>query len=280
MITITPVTKIEDKERIAILDTSSIAFMQLLSSKGIRPDTILKDYELILIPEWVLTEVNDSEGRARYLQEMIDGGYPVRSIAEERYSDLTFGEEGNLLQIVLASTQLLGRLRSYLRRFVEATDILDTEAYSYWIKKLYEDWPLQGEELSSGRIRKKNAGEVSITILTEVISWYYPETEALTVYSQDRDAFEFQRRAEASLREVFTSRTPVPVSFKSNDAILCQLYREGEINISDIKSYRKDERKITYSKEQPDHSVILVTEQVDNDDFVDLVQDQTVHIIF
>ena len=280
MITITPVTKIEDKERIAILDTSSIAFMQLLSSKGIRPDTILKDYELILIPEWVLTEVNDSEGRARYLQEMIDRGYPVRSIAEERYSDLTFGEEGNLLQIVLASTQLLGRLRSYLRRFVEATDILDTEAYSYWIKKLYEDWPLQGEELSSGRIRKKNAGEVSITILTEVISWYYPETEALTVYSQDRDAFEFQRRAEASLREVFTSRTPVPVSFKSNDAILCQLFREGEINISDIKSCRKDERKITYSKEQPDHSVILVTEQVDNDDFVDLVQDQTVHIIF
>lgn len=83
--------------------------------------------------------------------------------------------------------------------------------------------------MSSGRTKRKNAGEVSITILAEVVSWYYPKTEALTVYSQDSDTYEFQRKAEGNLREIFTSRTPVPVSYKSNDAILCQLFREGEI---------------------------------------------------
>ena len=31
--------------------------------------------------------------------------------------------------------------------------------------------------------KKKNAGEVSITILAEIVSWYYPETKTLTVYS-------------------------------------------------------------------------------------------------
>lgn len=278
--TITKITNIDNKKHIALLDTSSISFMQGLDEKGIPSEDILKDYDLILIPEWVLVEVNDAEGRANYLQKLIELGYPIHSIAEEDYPNLANNEEGNLYQIVLASAYQIGRIKSYLRRFVEKADILDMDAYKNWINKLYDEWPIQGQMLSSGRIKKKNAGEISITILAEVVSWYYPETEALTIYSQDRDTYEFQRKAETSLREVFTSRMPVPVSYKSNDAILCQLFRDGKISIENLGNYRKDIRKITYSKVQDDHSVILVTEVVDNDLFIDLVQDTSVHIIF
>lgn len=278
--TITKITNIDNKKHIALLDTSSISFMQGLDEKGIPSEDILKDYDLILIPEWVLVEVNDAEGRANYLQKLIELGYPIHSIAEEDYPNLANNEEGNLYQIVLASAYQIGRIKSYLRRFVEKADILDMYAYKNWINKLYDEWPIQGQMLSSGRIKKKNAGEISITILAEVVSWYYPETEALTIYSQDRDTYEFQRKAETSLREVFTSRMPVPVSYKSNDAILCQLFRDGKISIENLGDYRKDIRKITYSKVQDDHSVILVTEVVDNDLFIDLVQDTSVHIIF
>ena len=280
MMTITRITSIDNKKHIALLDTSSISFMQGLEAKGIPSDDILKDYDLVLIPEWVLVETNDAEGRANYLQKLIELGYPIHSIAEEDYSSLANQEEGNLYQIVLASTYQIGRIKSYLRRFVEKSDVLDMDAYKDWINKLYDEWPIPGQMLSSDRIKKKNAGEVSITILAEVVSWYYPETEALTIYSQDGDTYEFQRKAEASLREIFTSRTPVPVSYKSNDAILCQLFREGKISIDNLGDYRKDIRKITYSKVQDDHSVILVTEVVDNDLFLDLVQDTSVHIIF
>lgn len=280
MMTITKITDIDNKKHVALLDTSSISFMQGLHEKGVASDEILKDSDLILIPEWVLTEIKDAEGRARYLQQLIDLGYPIYSIAEEDYSNLTYQEEGNLYQIVLASTYQIGRIKSYLRRFVEKDDVLDMDAYRDWIKKLYDEWPIPGQVLSSGRIKKKNAGEVSITILAEVVSWYYPETEALTIYSQDSDTYEFQRKAEASLREVFATRTPVPVSYKSNDAILCQLFREGKIGAENIGEYRKDMRKITYSKVQDDYSVILVTEVVDNDLFLELVQDRSVHIIF
>lgn len=129
-------------------------------------------------------------------------------------------------------------------------------------------------------LKKKNTGEVSITILAEIVSWYYPETKALTVYSQDRDTYEFQRKAEADLRDIFASRIPVPVSYKSNDAILCQLVRDGKISLENLNDYRKDVRKITYSKEQDDHSIVLVTELVDNELFAQLVADKTVHIIF
>ena len=214
-----------NKKHIALLDTSSISFMQGLQKKGIRLDGILMDYDLILIPQWVLIEINDAEGRADYVQSLINAGYPIYCIAEEAYSDLTGYEEGNLYQIVLASTALLGRVRTYLRRFIEKTDPLDMEEYSKWIKKLYEEWPVAENVRLMNREKKKNAGEVSLTILTEVLSWYYPDTEELTVYSQDRDIYEFQRKAEEILREIFTLRTPVPVSYKSNDAILCQLYR-------------------------------------------------------
>lgn len=280
MMTITRITNIDNKKHIALVDASSISFMQGLEAKGIQADYILKDYDLILIPEWVLVEINDAEGRTNYLQKLIELGYPIHSIAEEDYSDLANNEEGNLYQIVLASTYQIGRIKSYLRRFVEKEDALDMDAYKDWINKLYDEWPIPGQMLSSGRTKKKNAGEVSITILSEVVSWYYPETEALTVYSQDSDTYEFQRKAETSLKEIFTSRTHVPVSYKSNDAILCQLFRDGKISIENLGDYRKDIRRITYSKVQDDHSVILVTEVVDNDLFLELVQDTSVHIIF
>ena len=277
---ITKITELDGKRHIALLDTSSISFMQGLSEKGLQVEAILKDYDLILIPEWVLTEINDAPGRADYVQKLIDEEYPIYCIEEGTYTDLANGEEGNLYQIVLASTSRLARIRSYLRKYVGKADPLDMDAYRDWIKKLYDEWPIPGETLSNGRIRKKNAGEVSITILAEIVSWYYPETKALTIYSQDGDTYEFQRKAEAELRDVFATRTPVPVSYKSNDAILCQLVRNGNINIDNLGDYRKDVRKITYSKEQDDHSIVLVTELVDNALFAQLVDDETVRIIF
>lgn len=280
MLEIAKITEIDNKRHIALLDTSSISFMQGLQTKGLQPETVLKDYDLILIPEWVLAEINDAVGRADYVQGLIEQGYPIFSIAEEKYSDLANNEEGNLYQIVLASTCQIARIRSYLRRYVDKADPLDMDAYKDWINKLYEEWPISDQVLSSGRIKKKNAGEVSITILAEIVSWYYPETKALTVYSQDRDTYEFQRKAEADLRDIFASRIPVPVSYKSNDAILCQLVRDGKINPKNLNDYRKDVRKITYSKEQVDHSIVLVTELVDNELFGQLVADKTVHIIF
>lgn len=280
MIEIKEITEIGNKKHIALLDTSSVSFMQGLQMKGLEPEIVLKDYDLILIPEWVLAEIKDADGRAAYVRDLVAQGYPVFRIAEENYSELANSEEGNVYQIVLASTHQIARLRSYLRRYVEKADKLDLDSYKEWIHRLYEEWPISNEVLSSGRVKKKNAGEISITILAEVVSWYYPETEALTVYSQDRDTYEFQRKAEACLREIFTSRTPVPVSYKSNDAILCQLIRNGKINLETLSDFRKDIRKITYSKEQEDQSVILVTELVDNELFAQLVTDKTVHIIF
>lgn len=105
MLEITKITEIDNKRHIALLDTSSISFMQGLQTKGLQAETILQDYDLILIPEWVLAEINDAVGRADYVQGLIEQGYPIFNIEEERYSDLANNEENNLYQIVLASTR-------------------------------------------------------------------------------------------------------------------------------------------------------------------------------
>lgn len=197
------------------MDTSSISFIQNLQNKGIKIDSILKDYELILIPGWVLAEIEDAPGRAEFIRNLVDGGYPIYYIAEENYSELTGYEEGNLYEIVSASVSLIGQIKSYLRKLREGKDL-----------------------------------------------------------------YKFYLEAEARIRKQFASKIPAPVSYKSNDCILCQLFREGEIKKDDIRECRKDERKITYSKEQSDHSTVLVTEILDNDKFIDLIKNESVHIIF
>ncbi len=70
MTEIPEIIKIENKSHIAILDTSSISFMQILYAKGLKPEEILKDYDLILIPKWVLAEINDAAGRVNYVHEL------------------------------------------------------------------------------------------------------------------------------------------------------------------------------------------------------------------
>ncbi len=277
---VTPVESINHKRHIAILDTSSVSFMHGLKAAGIEAETVLRAYDLILIPEWVLIEIKDSEGREAYVQSLISKGYPIFRIAEEKYSELANYEEGNLYQIVLASTYQIAAVKSYLRRFVEKKDPIDMDAYKDWINRLYEEWPISDQILESGRIRKKNAGEISITVLAEVISWYSSEIESLTIYSQDSDTYAFQCKAEALLQKIFTSKVPLHISYKSNDAILCQLFREGKISLGSVQTYRKDVRKITYSKEQEDYSNALITEIIDNEKYVELIKDNSVHIIF
>lgn len=269
-----------DKKHIAIMDTSSISFLQNMAMNGVKSERVLKDYDLIIVPNWVLTEINDAPGRADYLNTLIDQGFPIYRIMEEDYSQLCDYEEGNLYKIIYASVSMLAPIKSYLRRYVEKNDPLDMEAYQTWIKKLYKEWPISGDILSNGRKRKKNAGEVSITILAIVLSCYYPNIQTLTIFSQDSDTYIFVRNAQSNLKFNFYERISIPIAFKSNDAILCQLYRQADIGMNDIFVYRKNERKLLYCKVQVDYSVILAQERISIDCFVRLIQDDSVFIVF
>ena len=54
---------------------------------------------------------------------------------------------------------------------MKKNDPLEMEEYAVWMNRMYQEWPLRGTTTRSGREKKKNAGEISLTILAEVFSW-------------------------------------------------------------------------------------------------------------
>ena len=53
----------------------------------------------------------------------------------------------------------------------------------------------------------------------------------------------------------------------------------SESRIDKVNEMRTDERTVTYTKRRKDSSTILVTQKVDNEQFLELLKDATVQII-
>ncbi len=270
--------------KIALMDNSALAFMHELSQKSYPSDRILEIYDLILIPKWVMEEIEDSTYRSNYVEQLQAQGYPVHWIDETKYGTFVNDEDVNLYYIVEAAVSRVSELMRYLRRNVKTEDLLDLPSAEEWMKRLYDEWPIPRRTLSTGRVLKKNAGEISLTILAEVFAWYHEEVDSLTIYTQDTDAHEFQVNAERKLADssefapMLTS--PISVAFKSNDFILCQMYREGALTLEAVRQLRRDDRKLTYTRQQADKSIVYRKEVITKEQFVDLIQDTTVQILF
>ena len=252
--------------KIALMDNSSLAFMHELSQRSYPSDGILSVYDLILIPKWVMEEIEDSTYRSTYVEQLQAQGYPIRWIDETKYGAFVNDEDVNLYYIVEAAVSRVSELMRFLRRKVKTEDLID------------------GRTLSTGRTLKKNAGEISLTILAEIFAWYHDGVDSLTIYTQDTDAHEFQTNAERILtgNSEFTPAldSPISVAFKSNDFILCQMYREGALTLDAVRQLRRDDRKLTYTRQQADKSIICRKEVITKEQFIDLIQDATVQILF
>ena len=284
MLDIPEYKKYDGETRIAFMDNSSLAFMHELSQKNHPADRILSVYDLILIPKWVMEEIEDSTYRSNYVEQLLAQGYPVRWIDETRYGEFVNDEDVNLYYIVEASVSCVPELMRYLRRNVKTEDLLDLPSAAEWMEQIYNEWPLHGRTLSTGRVLKKNAGEISLTILAEVFAWYHGKVNNLTIYTQDTDAYNFQTNADRKLTinsEFSPALTSsISVAFKSNDFILCQMYREGALTLDEVRELRCDDRTLTYIRQQADTSVICRKEVITKAQFIDLIQDMTVQILF
>lgn len=280
MLNIRDYQRYSGEKKIALMDNSTVSFLEQVERAGISTKELLKDYDAILIPNWVSEEICDSQYRKNYIEGLHTAGLPIYSIAEESYADLVNGEEANLFKIVSAAASKLGQLGGYLQRYVKKNDPLEMEEYAVWMNRMYQEWPLRGATTRSGREKKKNAGEISLTILAEVFSWYYPDSESITVYTQDRDSYDYQKSARERLNDVFASKTSVDVSYKSNDTLLCQMFRNGMLSLGQIDTLRCDERVVVYTRSRDDKSTALVAKRTDNQQFKVLLQDMNVQIIF
>ena len=137
--------KYNGEKKIAIMDNSFLSFLEKLGKQGFQTDVFLQDYDLILIPDWVLEEVKDSPFRRDFVQNLINSGFPVFSVSELDYTDFVYQEELNLYEIVLASVRCIFDIQKYLQKNVKTKDPLDMEPYRKWVADLSANWPLQGK---------------------------------------------------------------------------------------------------------------------------------------
>lgn len=76
------------EKKIALLDNSAIAFMHQLANKGHAPEILLQGYDIIFLPGWIVVELQDSAFRVRYIEALVEDGFPIYMIDENTYSDL------------------------------------------------------------------------------------------------------------------------------------------------------------------------------------------------
>ena len=65
-----------------------------------------------------------------------------------------------------------------------------------------------------------------------------------------------------------------------DNSSLAFMYREGTLTLENVRQLRLDDRKLTYTRQQADKSIICRKEVITKEQFVELIQDATVQILF
>lgn len=274
----------------AIIDNNFLSFCTKLKRNNISVSEILKQYDVVIVPSWVNVEINDSIIRTAYLQELRDNGVHVCIIDEIKYIDLANDEELNILKILMYSAHKFGPIIGYMNKGIIQNQEYEDIDYEFteWINMLYNNWPIAGKEvgpIENRRIQKKNAGEISISLLARILSYYFPDLESITLLAYDTDCYNCIYCAEDkfSKDQNFKDRNYASITFKSNDFILYELVKNNHQTIDFIKGIIgniRDPRKMKYSRKKEDNSYEDKHLNIDNSTFVELICDESLHIIF
>jgi len=225
-----------------IIDNNFLEFCTKLKNKDISIISLLKQYDVIIIPSWVNVEINDSTSRPAYLQELRENGINVYIIDETEYIALANDEELNILNITMYSALRFGKIGSFMRKSIiqnQPCEDIDYE-FTEWINILYNNWPMSGNEvgpIDNRRIQKKNAGEISISILAHILSYYFPKLKSITLLTFDKDCYNCIYDAQDKFNKDgnFKNRDYASITFKSNDLILYELVNNKHYTIDYIK---------------------------------------------
>lgn len=272
-------------KKIGILDNNTISFLTKIN-KYTYLDNILMNYELLLIPSWVYEEVKDSEERVNYIESIFNKTIKVYVIDEIDYEELAEYKSGWLYKFFLYSSFMIGELKSFIKRNIEKNQPLEElDNYENWLKLLY-DYGFKGKVLKNERMKKKNAGEISISVLALIMSYIYSEkNHTITVLSNDRGTYDFIKQAKLKLMQdkMFERLESSIITFKSNDFIIKEIYMndlilEGQ-DIYSIIEFR-DEKRVKFTKNALDSSIEEHDEILNNEAFIENLKDETFNIIF
>ncbi len=280
----------EPNTKTAIIDNNFLAFCTKLKENHISVIEVLKQYDVIIVPSWVNVEINDSTIRSAYLQELRDNGVYVYIINETEYIDLANDEELNLLKIFIYSAYRFGQIVGFMNKEIIQNQPYEDIEYEFieWINMLYNNWPMIGTEVGSPnnrRIQKKNAGEISVSTLAHILSYYFPKLESITLLTFDTDCYNCIRYAEDKFNKDinFKDKDYASITFKSNDFIIYELVKNNHYTINYIKEIIdnvRTSRILKYSRTKEDNSCEDKRLNVDNSTLMHMKCDDSLHILF
>ncbi|MDK2807138.1 MAG: hypothetical protein PWQ94_2302 [Thermoanaerobacterium sp.] len=270
--------------KVCILDNNSIEFLTWVR-KRIGPEKIFEQYDMILIPQWVWTEVCDSENRKSYINDLKHYS-KVQIIDEVDYLTLVDYKEAELYYLFLYCCYNVSRLVSFIKKnILKNRPVEDLDPYEEWLSVFYEKG-LDQRKLSNGRIQRKNAGEISIAVLSYILSYYFSgNLDTITIFSSYRDTYEFVSKAKEMLYKDkrFKDRINTSITFKSNDFLVYEWTRLGYIDEHNIdtfvQNYRQT-RRIKFTRKKQDNSIDEQDRLIENTAFLEMLKDSTIHLIF
>lgn len=77
MLNIQDYQRYSGEKKIALMDNSTVSFLEQVERAGISTKELLKDYDAILIPNWVSEEICDSIYRKDYIERLYAAGLPI-----------------------------------------------------------------------------------------------------------------------------------------------------------------------------------------------------------
>ena len=270
--------------KICILDNNSVEFLTWVR-KNVSHEKIFSQYDMILIPQWVWTEVCDSENRKSYINDL--KYYSKYQIVDEvDYLTLVDYKEAELYYLFLYCCYNVSRLVSFIKKnILKNRPVEDLDPYEEWLSVFYEEG-LDQRKLSNGRIQKKNVGEISIAVLSYILSYYFSgNIDTITIFSSDRDTYEFVSKAKEMLYkdERFKDRSNTSITFKSNDFLIYEWTRLGYIDEQNIDTFvnsHRQTRRIKFTRKKQDNSIEEQDKIIDNAIFLEMLKDSTIHLIF
>lgn len=274
--------------KIAIIDNNIMGFLVNLKSET-DITQLFNIYDLILIPKWVEEEINDGDTRVDCLNQ-IAIKKDIYIIDEKEYSYLANYKDLELIQLFQAAIFYMSEEKGKIREYIKRVSYIEDLDYDDFIDNLYDNILKTEIVIEGRRPKRKNAGEISITVLSYILGYYYNGIENVAIFTFDKDCYDYIKKAKEILYKekkinelinLFKDKDCNTITFKSNDLIykeLYEIYNDNAIEI--INKIRKNSRYVKYTLKKNDGSIEENQKLLETVEFIELIKLKDMHLIF
>lgn len=252
--------------RILIMDNNNLEFCS--QHETIFPvEEVFKNYDLILIPEWVHREISHSENRLNYLAR-IPVDYFIMN-EEDDYVELVNYQEVRLMELFNHASSSISPARKYFSRLKQYYS-QNVDLPEHWIMDFYEE----GFEVKNGTDLRKNAGETSILVLAYLLLHHYPSLiDNITIFSSDKGTLTIKKKVMDNLHKMDLIHNPAtPFSFMSTDILLIEAVSKGWIKIEDVEELRPNNKRVIYTIKLENQSSSRHEYVMETSDFIEALR--------